>query len=86
MTQVRDISSTRRTVGRGVRSAGPPLKAGLAVTAAVTLLHSSAWALCPNCLGQQRNWDAKSSALAVFLVLPLLVGYAVWRLIARWSR
>lgn len=42
-----------------------------------------AFALCPNCLAQKNAWDAQSGVLAVFLVMPFVAAYVVWRVLRR---
>jgi hypothetical protein len=47
---------------------------------------SSAWALCPNCLGQASRLSATLELLGAFLLIPFAVSYVVFRLIRRACR
>lgn len=47
--------------------------------------RGSAWALCPNCLGQARSVTPTLELVGLFLLLPFLVAFAVFRLIRRVS-
>lgn len=56
------------------------------VFAALQLVgRGSAWALCPNCLGQTRSVTPTLELIGLFLLLPFLVAFAVFRLIRRVS-
>jgi hypothetical protein len=56
-----------------------------AVMAAVALcgLATEAWALCPNCLGQNRNLTPTLEVLGAFLLVPFVVALIVLRVIRR---
>ena len=45
----------------------------------------AAWALCPNCLGQTRSVTPTLELIGLFLLLPFLVAFAVFRVIRRLS-
>ena len=47
--------------------------------------HGSAWALCPNCLGQTRSVTPTLELIGLFLLLPFLVAFGVFRRIRRVS-
>jgi hypothetical protein len=42
-----------------------------------------AWALCPNCLGQNRSLTPTLELLGAFLLVPFVVGFFVLRAIRR---
>ena len=52
----------------------------------VLALPASAWALCPNCLGQSRDLGATLKLVGSFLLLPFLVAYIAQRIIRRVCR
>jgi hypothetical protein len=58
------------------------LIAGSAVVAA----SSPAWALCPNCLGQNATLTPTLRLVGVFLLIPPAVFFFVVRVIRRLSR
>ena len=47
---------------------------------------ASAWALCPNCLGQSRDLGATLTLVGGFLLIPFLVAYVAQRVIRRACR
>jgi hypothetical protein len=47
---------------------------------------SPAWALCPNCLGQNATLSPTMRIVGVFLLVPAAVFFAVARVIRRLSR
>jgi hypothetical protein len=56
-------------------------------TVAATLLASApAWALCPNCLGQNQSLTPTLKIVGVFLLIPPAVFFAVARVIRRLGR
>ena len=56
------------------------------VLTALSLEASAAWALCPNCLGQNRALTPTLKLVGVFLLLPPAVFFAVVRVIRRLER
>jgi len=58
------------------------LTAGLLATAA----SSPAWALCPNCLGQNATLSPTMRIVGVFLLVPPAVFFLVARVVRRLSR
>lgn len=60
----------------------------LAIVAAVVVVAApaSAWALCPNCLGQSRDLGATLKLIGGFLLLPFLIAYIAQRIIRRACR
>jgi len=68
------------TNGRAIR--------GVATLFAVIVLAlpASAWALCPNCLGQSRDLGATLTLVGGFLLIPFLVAYIAQRIIRRACR
>jgi hypothetical protein len=50
------------------------------------VLPASAWALCPNCLGQTRDLGATLTLVGGFLLVPFLVAYVAQRVIRRACR
>jgi hypothetical protein len=44
---------------------------------------SRAWALCPNCLGQRASLGTTQFLIGVFLLLPFVATYVVWRVARR---
>jgi hypothetical protein len=52
----------------------------------LALLSPNAWALCPNCLGQNRSLTPTLELLGAFLLLPFLITYVVLRSIRRACR
>lgn len=59
------------------------------VALAVALLasaSSNAWALCPNCLGQNQTLTPTLKIVGVFLLIPPAVFFFVVRLIRRLER
>ena len=49
----------------------------------LVLLSADAWALCPNCLGQNRSLTPTLEILGAFLLVPFVIGYFVLRAIRR---
>ena len=78
--------------GRGgaahrLRAVGGPLAVAVAtVVVVVTAPPASAWALCPNCLGQTRRLTPTLELLGLFLLVPFVVAYFVLRRIRRACR
>jgi len=70
------------------------MKTGLAVALAgvATFLAdaaanaSAAWALCPNCLGQNQTLTPTLKIVGVFLLVPPAIFFAVVRVIRRLER
>ncbi|HVU52056.1 MAG TPA: hypothetical protein VHL80_15265 [Polyangia bacterium] len=56
------------------------------VAAAVVFAASPAWALCPNCLGQNAALSPTMRIVGVFLLVPIAVFFAVARVVRRLSR
>jgi hypothetical protein len=55
---------------------------GLAVVAHV----GPAWALCPNCLGQNATLSPTMRIVGVFMLVPIAVFFVVARVVRRLSR
>lgn len=53
------------------------------VLTSVVLTATPAWALCPNCLGQNRSLSPTLELLGAFLLVPFVVGFLVLRAIRR---
>jgi hypothetical protein len=47
------------------------------------LLPANAWALCPNCLGQNRSLTPTLELLGAFLLVPFVVALVVLRVIRK---
>jgi hypothetical protein len=60
--------------------------ASLALAAAFSAAPSSAWALCPNCLGQNATLSPTMRIVGVFLLVPIAVFFVVARIVRRLSR
>lgn len=56
-----------------------------AITFAASLCvpAAQAWALCPNCLGQNRSLTPTLEVLGAFLLVPFIVALVVLRVIRR---
>jgi hypothetical protein len=67
-------------------------RVAVALAVAVALLTdaasnaSRAWALCPNCLGQNQTLTPTLKLVGVFLLIPPAVFFAVVRVIRRLER
>lgn len=57
-----------------------------AAVALVPGLASPAWALCPNCLGQNATLSPTMRLVGVFLLVPPAIFFFVARLVRRLSR
>jgi hypothetical protein len=57
--------------------------AGLLTAALATVAARSAWALCPNCLGQSSRLGAALRLVGVFLLVPPAVFFAAAIVIRR---
>jgi hypothetical protein len=53
---------------------------------ALVLAPAAAWALCPNCLGQNRDLGPTLKLLGGFLVVPFVIAYVAQRIIRRACR
>jgi hypothetical protein len=62
------------------------LSTALALLASVTAVTRPAWALCPNCLGQNATLSPTMRIVGVFLLVPLAVFFVVARIVKRLSR
>jgi hypothetical protein len=60
--------------------------AGLALVLALSAASSPAWALCPNCLGQNATLSPTMRIVGVFLLVPPAVFFIVARVVRRLSR
>jgi hypothetical protein len=58
----------------------------MATAVVAVVLPASAWALCPNCLGQSRNLGTTLTLVGGFLLVPFLVAYVAQRVIRRVCR
>jgi hypothetical protein len=58
----------------------------VAVLALSSPWSATAWALCPNCLGQNRSLTPTLQLVGLFLLLPFMVALIVTRAIARAGR
>jgi hypothetical protein len=58
----------------------------LAAAAAVSAAAGPAWALCPNCLGQNATLTPTMRIVGVFLLVPPAVFFLVARVVRRASR
>jgi len=74
-----------RATGGGIRRGGAPVAAVLTwgLGAVLLLAPGSAHALCPNCLGQRADFGTTQALLGLFLVVPFVAAYVVWRVIRR---
>ncbi len=61
------------------------LRAALTVVL-VAATSSNAWALCPNCLGQNQTLTPTLKIVGVFLLIPPAVFFFVVRVIRRLER
>jgi len=59
---------------------------GLIAVATSIVASSPAWALCPNCLGQNATLTPTLRLVGVFLLIPPAVFFFVARVIRRLSR
>ena len=66
-----------RTLARSVQCLG---------LAVVAVTPSSAWALCPNCLGQSREFPPTLKLVGGFLLVPFVIAYVAQRIIRRACR
>jgi hypothetical protein len=57
-----------------------------ALAAAVVAAASPAWALCPNCLGQNATLTPTMCIVGVFLLVPPAIFFFVARVVRRLSR
>lgn len=62
------------------------LSIGLAAGFAALAWAGRARALCPNCLGQNRDWTPTLELLGAFLLVPFLTSFVVFRAIRRAQR
>ena len=53
------------------------------VLASIVTPTAPVWALCPNCLGQNRALSPTLELLGAFLLVPFVVGFFVLRAIRR---
>ncbi len=53
------------------------------ITMVLFAQQHAAWALCPNCLAQTRTLTPTLRLLGVFLLVPFVVAYVVFRAIRR---
>jgi hypothetical protein len=60
--------------------------ASLAATAVLVAGQASAWALCPNCLGQKAALTTTLRIVGVFLLVPPAIFFAVAKIIRRLDR
>lgn len=58
----------------------------IAIAVIAVGIPASAWALCPNCLGQSRDLGATLKLIGGFLLLPFLIAYVAQRIIRRACR
>jgi hypothetical protein len=58
----------------------------VALAAAFAATPASAWALCPNCLGQNATLSPTMRIVGVFLLVPIAVFFVVARIVRRLSR
>jgi hypothetical protein len=58
----------------------------VAFAATAALVASPAWALCPNCLGQNAALSPTMRIVGVFMLVPPAVFFVVARLVRRLSR
>jgi hypothetical protein len=63
-----------------------PWLVALAVGAVQAASPASAWALCPNCLGQNATLSPTKRVVGVFLLVPPAVFFLVARVVRRLSR
>jgi len=61
----------------------PAARIIVVVLASVVATTTEAWALCPNCLGQNRSLTPTLELLGAFLLVPFVVGFVVLRAIRR---
>jgi hypothetical protein len=61
-------------------------RVAVAVVAAGLTNASAAWALCPNCLGQNQTLTPTLKLVGVFLLIPPAVFFFVVRVIRRLER
>lgn len=65
---------------------GSSMMAALAVAGVAALAPLSAWALCPNCLGQNETLTPTLKLVGLFLLVPPTVAFFVARAIRRLPR
>jgi hypothetical protein len=58
----------------------------LVATAILLGASRTAWALCPNCLGQNATLSPTMRVVGVFLLIPPAVFFIVARIVRRLSR
>jgi hypothetical protein len=59
---------------------------GVATGVVVDLVAAPAWALCPNCLGQNDTLTPTMRIVGVFLLVPIAIFFVVARVIRRLTR
>jgi hypothetical protein len=70
-----------------IRLSRPAAAALPSASAAICLLATSpAWALCPNCLGQNATLSPTMRIVGVFMLVPPAVFFLVARIVRRLSR
>jgi len=62
------------------------LARALALAAPFVVFARPAWALCPNCLGQNATLSPTMRIVGVFLLVPIAVFFVVARIVRRLSR
>ena len=79
---------TGRVAGVGRQAAWVVGRVVVAMLAMMLVIAApgSAWALCPNCLGQTRRLTPTLDLLGLFLLVPFVVAYVVMRKIRRACR
>jgi hypothetical protein len=60
--------------------------APLAAAATLAVMPAPAWALCPNCLGQNTTLTTTLRIVGVFLLVPPAIFFAVAKIIRRLER
>jgi hypothetical protein len=60
--------------------------AAAAVASAIAAAGAPAWALCPNCLGQNATLSPTMRIVGVFMLVPPAVFFLVARIVRRLSR
>ncbi len=68
------------------RSLSVPRAVAGVVAASVLLAATSAWALCPNCLGQSSALSSTLKVVGVFLLVPPAIVLVVTLVIRRLAR
>jgi hypothetical protein len=59
---------------------------GASAALAAAMLPAPAWALCPNCLGQNATLSTTMQIVGVFLLVPPAIFFFVARVVRRLSR